>query len=391
MKKISLFIFIFYALNLFAADPKDYFKDTFEESEKAFDMAFATVKNIQPKAEMHEFTFDQGTIKSIYWPAKKHTDKLLVLFSGTHGIEAFVGSAVQRWLIDQSFMQNREDVNVLMVHGLNVYGFKNKRRVNEQNIDLNRNFVIDRSVFKSDDGGYQNLNDYLNPTDLATYGFISEVKFVLKAFLKIAKYGLENLRNSVLRGQYTYPKSLYYGGLMNVKQGDLLNQLIDKYVVGHKKVFVIDLHTGYGARGKLHLLANGEKENNPLEQVFTEANEIDFGSDKKFYTVQGELLSFFIHEINYRLKINTPEVVGITFEYGTLDSQKTTGSIESLRRMVFENQNFWHPAIDAKDSAKIKKDFVEMFNPSDREWRSRILDQTEDKTKNIINWLTKAI
>lgn len=388
MKKISLFVFLFTSLNLLAADPKDYFKDTFEESEKAFDQAFATVKQRQPKAEMHEFTFDQGTIKSMYWPAKKHTDKLLILFSGTHGIEAFVGSAVQRWLVDQSFMQNREDVNVLMVHGLNVYGFKNKRRVNEQNIDLNRNFVIDRSSFASDDSGYKNLYDYLNPTDSATYGFISNAKFLLTAIVKIARYGLEDLRRSVLRGQYSYPEGLYYGGNMTAKQWDLLNQLIDKYVVGHKKVFVIDLHTGYGARGKLHLLANGEKEGNPLARVFSEENEIDFGSDKKFYTVQGELLNFFIHEINYKLKGQSPQSIGITFEYGTLDSQKTTGSIESLRRMVFENQNFWHPAKDPQDAEKIKKDFVEMFNPSDREWRAGILDQTEEKTKKIINWLS---
>ena len=387
MKKVFFLIPLFIGLSLTAADPKDYFKDSFEESEAAFDQAFATVKKIQPHAEMHEFTFDQGTIKSIYWPAKKHTDKLLVLFSGTHGIEAFVGSAVQRWLVDQSYMQNREDVNVLMVHGLNVYGFKNKRRVNEQNIDLNRNFVIDRSAFASDDSGYKNLYDYLNPTADATYGFLSDAKFLFTAFVKIARYGLENLRRSVLRGQYTYPEGLYYGGNMIAKQWDLLNQLIDKYVTGHNKVFVIDLHTGYGTRGKLHLLANGEKEGSPLAKVFSEENEIDFGSDKKFYTVQGELLNFFIHEINYKLKTKAPQTVGITFEYGTLDSQKTTGSIESLRRMVFENQNFWHPARDPRDAEQIKKDFVEMFNPSDREWRAGILDQTEAKTKKIIDWL----
>lgn len=389
MKKIILLVPLFFGLSLFAADPKDYFKDSFDESAAAFDQAYLTVKKIQPKAELYEFTFDQGTIKSIYWPAKKKTEKLLVLFSGTHGIEAFVGSAVQRWLVDQPYMQNREDINVLMVHGLNVYGFKNKRRVNEQNIDLNRNFIVDRSQFVSDDSGYKKLYDYLNPTSDATYGFLSEAKFVWTAIVKIARYGLENLRNSVLRGQYSYPEGLYYGGNMTVKQWDLLNQLIDKYVIGHKRLFVIDLHTGYGTRGKLHLLANGKREGNPLTQIFTEENEIDYGSDKKFYTVQGELLSFFIHEIKYKLKDKAPESVGITFEYGTLNSQKTTGSIESLRRMVYENQNFWHPSQDPQVVEKIKTDFVEMFNPSDVEWRKTILDQTENKTKKIIDWLSK--
>ncbi|AZZ38025.1 hypothetical protein CIK05_14845 [Bdellovibrio sp. qaytius] len=389
MRKIILILPLFFGVRLLAADFNDYFKNSFEQSDKAFDQAFQTVKKIQPKAEMHEFTFEQGTIKSIYWPAQIKSDKLLVLFSGTHGIEAFVGSAVQRWLIDQPYMQDRKDVNILLVHGLNVYGFKNKRRVNEQNIDLNRNFISDRSAFASDDSGYEKLNDYLNPTDDATYGFLSDAKFMWTAIVKMAKYGLENLRKSVLRGQYSYPEGLYYGGNTTVKQWDLLNQLIDKYVSGQTKLFVVDLHTGYGTRGKLHLLANGDKEGNPLYQVFAEKNEIDFGADKKFYTVQGELLTFFIHEINYKLKNKAPQSVGITFEYGTLDSQKTTGSIESLRRMVYENQNFWHPAQNPKDAEKIKNDFVEMFNPSDREWRKTILDQTEVKTKKIIDWLSK--
>lgn len=374
---------------MMAADFNDYFKNSFEDSDQAFDLSFQMVKSLQPKAEKHEFTFDQGTIKSIYWPAKNKTDKLLVLFSGTHGIEAFVGSAVQRWLVDQPYVQSRESVNILMVHGLNVYGFKNKRRVNEDNIDLNRNFITNRSTFKSDDSSYKNLYDYLNPESSATYGFISNIKFMWTAVIKMVRYGLENLRNSVLCGQYTYPQGLYFGGNMVAKQWDLINQLIDKYVSGHAKMFVIDLHTGYGARGKLHLLTNDNKEDNPLAQIFTEEGEIDFGSDKKFYSIQGEMLSFFIHETNYKLKDKAPASVGITFEYGTLDSQETTGSIESLRRMVYENQNFWYPAKNSNDAEKIKNDFVEMFNPSDREWRKKILDQTEVKTKKIIDWLSK--
>lgn len=389
MKKIVFLLLFLVGFKLAAADVNDYFKNTYEEAESAFDESLTKIKKIQSDSQMHEFTFDQGTIKSIYWPAQKKSDKLLIIFSGTHGIEAYVGSAIQRWLVDQPFVQKREDINILLVHGLNVYGFKNKRRVNEENIDLNRNFITNRSAFVSDDSGYKKLYDYLNPADDATHGLLSNVKFIWTAVTKIIRYGLENLRNAVLRGQYTYPEGLFYGGNMVVKQWDLLNQLIDKFVIGHKKVFVIDLHTGYGARGKLHLLANAKKDGNSLNQVFTEKNEIDYSSDEKFYSAQGELLSFFIHEINYKLKEKAPLSVGITFEYGTLDSQKTMGSIESLRRMVYENQNFWHPAQNPRDSEKIKNEFVEMFYPSDPEWRKAILSQTETKTKKIINWLSK--
>lgn len=384
-----LLLMAFTPLIAVAIELNGYFKNSFEESDQAFEQSLVTIKKLAPAAEKFEFNFDQGTIKSVYWPASKKSDKLLIVISGTHGVEAFVGSAVQRWMIDQDFIQKRESTNILFVHGLNVYGFKNKRRVNEKNIDLNRNFISDRAKFTSDDEGYKNLNDFLNPTVNAEYGVWAKIKFVTSAVLKILRYGLENLRNPILRGQYSFPEGIFYGGRENAKQGELLSQLIDKYIVGKNKIFVVDLHTGYGARGKLHLLADGKKEGHPLLQVFSEDKEIDFGSDKSFYTVQGELLHYFTHKIVNHNKLDVSQVLGITFEYGTLDSQKTKGSIESLRRMVVENQNFWHPATDPQDAEKIKNDFVEMFNPSDSEWRKAIIEQTEIKTRKILAWLEK--
>ena len=65
-------------------------------------------------------------------------------------------------------------------------------------------------------------------------------------------------------------------------------------------------------------------------------------------------------------------------EYGTLDSQKTLGSIESLRRVVLENQNF-HFAAAADTSAEIKSLYREMFYPFDPIWRAAILKQTDEK------------
>lgn len=386
MKSILLFFVAIIPTTGFAANVNNYFKNSFEESDLAFEQSFTAIKSLQPKAEKFEFTFDQGTIKSIYWPAQIKSDKLLIAISGTHGVEGFVGSAVQRWMIDQKFIKNRKDVNILFIHGFNVYGMKNKRRVNENNIDLNRHFITDRTNFKSDDEGYGKLNDFLNPTDRASYGFFSNAKFITSALGKILRYGLDNLRNPILRGQYSYPQGMFYGGSGPAKQQEMLSQLIDKYALESKKVFIIDLHTGYGARGKLHLLADGKKENHPLTQVFNE-QEIDFGSNKSFYVVQGELLHYLSNELEVKLKSNTPIVLGITFEYGTLDSQKTMGSIESLRRMVFENQNFWHPAEKSEQAELIKNDFVEMFNPSDIEWRKTIIEQTETKTKKVLVWL----
>ena len=68
-------------------------------------------------------------------------DSVLVIVSGTHGVEGFAGSALQRWWLDRSADARPEGVRVTVVHALNPVGFSWVRRVNEDNVDLNRNFV----------------------------------------------------------------------------------------------------------------------------------------------------------------------------------------------------------------------------------------------------------
>ena len=80
------------------------------------------------------------------------------------------------------------------------------------------------------------------------------------------------------------------------------------------------------------------------------------------------------------------EISGITFEYGTMDSQKTMGSIESLRRVVLENQNFHHPA-SPEITQEIKTLYREMFYPTDEAWRASVLQTTSEKIKKIFSYL----
>jgi len=65
---------------------------------------------------------------------------MLVLISGTHGIEGFAGSACQAGILHAG-IELPPDTGLLLVHAINPYGFAWGRRVNEDNVDLNRNFV----------------------------------------------------------------------------------------------------------------------------------------------------------------------------------------------------------------------------------------------------------
>ena len=365
-----------------AVDKLSYFKNTYEESDAHFNEIYTKQRASIKGSEVYQFLYAHGNIKSYFFPSE-NSDNLLIMISGTHGVEGFTGSAVQRYLVDQGLPV--EHTSVLLIHGFNLWGFKNIRRVNENNIDLNRNFVIDRNHFKPDDSDYGKLNSFLNPQTPGSAGLISNGFFIARAVSNIAEYSLESLRASVLKGQYSFENGLFYGGRDPQAQELLIDQLVQRYIHKQKKVFLIDLHTGYGERSKLHLLAGRTTDPNSknLKKVFLE-NEVDFADKKKFYVIEGEMLTFFGDRIVK--KIPQAEVICITFEYGTLDSQKTLGSIESLRRMVLENQNFHHPAGEV-DAADIKNIYREMFYPSDPEWRMSVLNQTDEKIKKIYDYL----
>lgn len=379
---------------------KNYFKNTYEESDQHFTELFNKIKQYRPKSEIHEFQYSEGTIKSYFFPARKKQQNLLVLISGTHGIEAFAGSAVQRWFTDQVLNQElNQDIKlnpklitradsdttaILMIHGFNLYGFKHFRRVNEHNIDLNRNFIISRKQFHPDDSKYTLLNSFLNPNNIPSTNLISQLSFFGNAVLNITQYSMESLRTSILKGQYSHPSGIFYGGTVEAIQSHLIKDLIQTYMKPYKKIFLVDLHTGYGERAKLHLLTGKSTDKNSVSllKVFGQ-DEIDFADKKKFYAVDGELLSYFINEINL---VCFAETTAVTFEYGTLDSQKITGSIDSLKRVILENQNFHHPA-PVETSQEITSLYKEMFYPSDESWRLSIIQQTEGKMKKILNYL----
>jgi len=64
------------------------------------------------------------------------------LISGTHGVEGYCGSGAQvDWLRREEFKVLPADTGVLIIHAINPYGFAWTRRVNEDNVDLNRNWV----------------------------------------------------------------------------------------------------------------------------------------------------------------------------------------------------------------------------------------------------------
>jgi len=91
--------------------------------------------------------------------------RVVIVSSGLHGVEGFFGSAVQAALLEDQLGGWKPPLGcaLLLVHALNPYGFAWVRRVNEDNADLNRNFLLPGERYEGSPEKYPELDDFFNP------------------------------------------------------------------------------------------------------------------------------------------------------------------------------------------------------------------------------------
>lgn len=354
--------------HLSVPDIHSYFKSTFEESREAFlDLAKTSGGDLHSLQVSNQLSFE-----TLYLPPSSgKKERLLILTSGIHGIEGFTGSALQRYFMANHFFGLKdENMGLLIIHGINPYGFKNERRVTEGNVDLNRNFDLSKELFQTENSGYADLYDFLNPRKR-----YSRFSFYASALLFILKHGMNSLRKAILRGQYRFSEGIFFGGKDFEPQVSLIQKEVVRVGEGFKKVLLVDLHTGYGKRGHLHLFGDRTPfiDQEYMNEVF-KGLSIDYGQEKDFYAVTGGFTVFMAKLFHLKSKF-----AGIVFEFGTIDSHKTSGSLDSLYRMVNENS----PNASLKDKALFK----EMFYPESPEWRRSVLQQFQTSLQKVVqNW-----
>ncbi len=354
---------------------QQYFQDSYIESREAFRLQAGMLQtkfdSVQLFSRNVPSKIDNDlTIDFCYVPAQKETEKLLIITSGTHGVEGYVGSAVQKMFMSEILTTEMlNEVGVLLVHSVNPFGFKYSRRVTENNVDFNRNCDTEQSLFSSENSGYNDLIGMLNPEGKVNSGSLKNKFFMLIANNEFVKESMASLRQAVLQGQYEHKKGLYFGGTGFEPQLTILGEVFKEYATEYETVFNIDLHTGYGNRGESHLFPNpidDIKVKTALENVF-EGYKIDWGDSDDFYTINGSFTDYIGKLLADKFYL--PMVL----EYGTLNSQTTVGSIKSIHNMVLENQGVQHGYKSAKDSLKIIDSFIEMYNPSSEKWRTKIM------------------
>lgn len=308
-----------------------------------------------------------------------HDAPALVISSGIHGVEGFFGSAVQLALLQQLTREpqpaHAAGLRHVLIHALNPFGFAQLRRVNEDNVDLNRNFLLDGTGYSGAPEGYARLDAFLNPPSPPSRW----EPFRAKAAWNIWRTGMQALKNAVAGGQYDYPQGLFYGGKAPCASTQIVREHCDAWIGESPHVLHIDLHTGLGTAELPTLLLNEGPDSEHYAwyaQTFG-ADHIEqlahpHGTAYRARGVFGQWMQHHFAARNYRF---------VGAEFGTYDVVRVLAALRA------ENRAHHHCLSSEAAYVQAKQELRECFCPASPVWRERVLDTT----LNIVARGTQAL
>tara|TARA_B110001452_G_scaffold201812_1_gene171896 strand:- start:3336 stop:4628 length:1293 start_codon:yes stop_codon:yes gene_type:complete len=263
-----------------------YFSDGYSSSRMRFRAAA-----LGANATLHTLTLPSGndlTIDvAVLSPGTPSDDpRTLVHMSGTHGVEAYAGSAVQLALLEKFTREpsTRRGARIVLVHAVNPFGFRCGRRFNEDNIDLNRNLL--------DEAQFAELRDEKERVDLydahewlfnmrkAWTPVLEDLRFAAYAIYGIGVLGSINVKRAVVAGQYHQPDGLYYGGAKLAASHALLLPKLREVATPASAAIMLDVHTGLGPTGVDTLIPSMTHDGATPEATHAAIHRI-FGRDRR--------------------------------------------------------------------------------------------------------------
>ncbi|MBR4882233.1 MAG: DUF2817 domain-containing protein, partial [Clostridia bacterium] len=232
----------------------EYFCTTYDEVRKNLEKRVAKLKAEGISVERTSFAVDADDglyIDNVYLPSKGERTNLIVLTTGVHGMEGFIGSVMLDVFFEEIYPDlDSENTGILIVANVNPYGMKYYRRYNENNVDLNRNFILDWNDFDlSSNKEYPKVKSFLQPEGKMGNALWHEAGFYLSLGKEAITSGADTISDALLTGQYEYPEGVYYGGNGDERSTLYLKGVFKEALSGeYENIVHIDIHSGYGPR-----------------------------------------------------------------------------------------------------------------------------------------------
>jgi len=288
---------------------------------------------------------------------------LLLITSGTHGVEGYCGSGCQVGLLSDAAVQagvEKHRMAVMLYHAVNPYGFSYTRRGNEDNIDLNRNFR-DFSQPIPRNSAYAEIADFIVPK---TWPPGPEDEKRLGHYLQTR--GSAALQAAVSGGQHDFPDGMFFGGRAPAWSNGVLRDVLRREGATRRMLIWIDIHTGLGPPGHGEKIFLGRDDRARVERTARV-----FGNDVTWIAA-GTSTSATVTGALYHAELEecpSSEFIGIAMEYGTLSLEQTLSALRAEQWVTN------HANADRAQHDAIKRQMRNAFYVDTDEWKAMVYAQ----------------
>ena len=325
-------------------------------------------------------------IDNFYLPSTGEQTNLIVLTTGVHGMEGYIGAVMLDVFFEEIYPAlNTGNTGILVVANVNPYGMKYLRRYNENNVDLNRNFILDWENFDlASNRDYPKVEKFLGPTGEIGNALWHEVGFYASLAKEALTTGADTVSDALLTGQYEYPQGVYYGGTGDEVSTAYLKDVFYQCLAGsYENIVHIDIHSGYGPRYNMVIFNSVYETMNEAETKAAFGYDYVLSYDSEgFYATTGDTTDFF-----YRLKDHMESdktLFSTCFEFGTI-GDAFFDTILSLKYTVDENRNHWYPTDNAISAEIVHENYMELYYPTETEWREKTVEDFIAATTGVLN------
>ena len=328
---------------------------------------------------------DDLYIDKVYLPSSGERTNLIILTTGVHGMEGYIGSVMLDVFFEEIYPTlDTENTGILIVANVNPYGMKYKRRYNENNVDLNRNFIEDWDSFDlASNTVYPEVVNFLQPEGKMGNAFWHEVGFYLSLAREAIVSGADTVSDALLTGQYEYSNGVYYGGTGDEKSTAYLKGVFRECLNSeYENIVYVDIHSGYGPRYNMIIFNSAQDKTTEAEAREMYGYDYIVAVDSEdFYPTTGDTNDYF-----YRLKNSMEsdkELYSTCFEFGTI-GDSFIDSILSLKYTVDENRQHWYPTENEITEAVVRENYYELFYPTETEWREKTVADFKDAMFGVL-------
>jgi predicted deacylase len=308
--------------------------------------------------------------------------QVVFLTSAMHGAEGFCGSGCQITLLHDAELLERftkSKVGFVFLHAVNPYGFSHLRRTNEDNIDLNRNFVDYTQPLQVNEG-YEEVHSFAVPKQWPP---TPQTRALVEEF--IAKNGLNKLQEYVTIGQNKHSDGLFYSGVSPAWSNSALREILRTHIAPYKAAAWIDIHTGLGPSGHGEKICAGR---NSIDELLR-ARQC-WGADV-VSPYNGESTSAAIRgPAGTAIPVECPNTIStvMALEFGTVPVLEV---LQALRAdQWLENAKKQGQLVEKDKAAAIKQAVKDTFYTNTDAWRGAVTSQTRVAVLQAVMSLEKG-